>query len=413
MSFYLGPAQPRRHLDTWEDIVAAAGEGVLEESRWVELKQALPVPRQGKSKKDANAELAADLASLSVDGGVFIVGIADDHGRAGEVTGTTLEGARTKISQVAANTISPALVATTTLVDKPDQAGVGLVVVEVPASADAPHMVDGSYWGRSEEGKTRLSDAQVRRLLDQRQAAKAGFADRLLAMASTDPPGLAEQARLYLLLEPATDPVVAIGDALRGSSVRQVAMDALSFEPDVGPSLLSLSYAVPHAEGLAAASLPVERYEGADYHMFVLLADSGAVHLSAPAVHPSGEDDTTGVPGWVVVDHLLETVHSALLLAAHLAHVHTGQQGSWNVGLHATGLQGVKSTHAVRPWLERYASFQTARYTRTLATTPAAMRDSTPALVQQLTAGLLRGLGVEDRYLPYDDVLQLRDRRPS
>lgn len=253
----------------------------------------------------------------------------------------------------------------------------------------------------------------MRRLLDQRQAAKVGFTDRLRAMASTDPPGLAEQARLYLLLEPATDPVVPVGDALRGSSVLQVATEALPFHLETTPSLFSLSHAVPHAEGLAAASLPVERYKGADHHVFVLLADSGAVHLSTPAVHPPGEDDTTGVPGWVVVDHLLETVHSTLLLAAHLAQERTGQQGSWNVGLHATGLQGVKSTHAAHDWLERYTPFQTAQYTRTLVTTPAVMRDSAPALVQQLTAGLLRGLGVEDHYLPYDNILQLRQRRPS
>jgi hypothetical protein len=56
--------------------------GVLDETHWVALKQAVPA-----TSKPVNLELAKDPASLSVDGGVLIIGIADARRAAGDVGG--------------------------------------------------------------------------------------------------------------------------------------------------------------------------------------------------------------------------------------------------------------------------------------------------------------------------------------
>jgi hypothetical protein len=69
--FYLGPNRPRLRAETWDDIVTAADSGILGESHWVELKKDIP---KTAPNGDPNLELAKDLASLSVDGGVLIVG---------------------------------------------------------------------------------------------------------------------------------------------------------------------------------------------------------------------------------------------------------------------------------------------------------------------------------------------------
>lgn len=103
-SFYLGPRKPRFRAESWDDVVAAATAGVLDETHWVELKQAVPA-----ANKPANLELARDMASLSVDGGVLIVGIADARGAAGDVVGTDLAGLQSRIAQVASGRISPPL----------------------------------------------------------------------------------------------------------------------------------------------------------------------------------------------------------------------------------------------------------------------------------------------------------------
>ena len=135
-SFYLGPRKSRLQARSWDDVLTAAATGVLEETHWVELKEAVP-----SSSKPANLELAKDLASLSVDGGVLIVGIADAKGAAGDVVGTELAGLETRIAQVASGRISPPLPVTIDIITKPDEATSGVVLVTVPASEGAPHTV--------------------------------------------------------------------------------------------------------------------------------------------------------------------------------------------------------------------------------------------------------------------------------
>ena len=65
---YLGPTLGVVTFSTWSQLVEAAEGGLLEESGWCELKEM--ATRPGSNKKDANLEMARDLASLSADGRV-------------------------------------------------------------------------------------------------------------------------------------------------------------------------------------------------------------------------------------------------------------------------------------------------------------------------------------------------------
>lgn len=71
-SFYIGPGKPWLQAGSWDDLIAAAQVGNLLETQWCESKLAVPA-----SSTRANDELAKDLASLSVDGGVLLIGIRD------------------------------------------------------------------------------------------------------------------------------------------------------------------------------------------------------------------------------------------------------------------------------------------------------------------------------------------------
>lgn len=62
-AYFMGPQTERWRPSSWEDVVAAASSGVLDETRWVELKEDVPA-----SNAKANLELAKDLASLSAEG---------------------------------------------------------------------------------------------------------------------------------------------------------------------------------------------------------------------------------------------------------------------------------------------------------------------------------------------------------
>lgn len=402
-SFYLGPRLPRLKARSWEEVVNAAGAGVLDETQWVELKQAVPA-----SSKPANLELAKDLASLSVDGGVLVVGISDAGGAAGEVLGVDLAGLETRIGQVATGRISPPLPVTLDAVPHPDQSGIGVLLVTVPASEGAPHMVDGQYWGRGSQGKRVLSDDEVRRLMGDRQSRAASFAQRLRGEpARLDPPTLNPKARLYVLLEPAAEAREPLTDLLAGKHVLQVVTSAVRFNQGWGPSFASLSYAVPHPDGLAAASMPPDDSPGEDQaFFFALLDDDGAVHVSAPAARRYGS--ASDAPDAVSPGQLLQTVHGAVVVAGHLAAEHTGYQGPWRAGVLVTKLRGLLPSQAHSDLgFQRFSSYPAEDYEAVTTTTTLELVEHPPAVVERLTRRLLRGLGVEGRFLPYTDPAEL------
>lgn len=105
--------------------------------------------REIPTTKGSNAELARDLASLAVDGGLLIVGVdEDDLGRAADLVGTELAGLAERVDSIARSRIDPPLVVRThPLLENPDRPGVGCLLVEVPPSARAPPRVQRARRG--------------------------------------------------------------------------------------------------------------------------------------------------------------------------------------------------------------------------------------------------------------------------
>lgn len=211
MLHYLGPSVGNVPLSTWDEVVAAAASGLFEETQWVELKE-----RLGPAGKPVNTELARDLASLSVHGGVLVLGVRD---KTFEVVGCDVEQLTQRISQVASMTVHPPLSPVVyPAIQHPEDEGLHVLVVEVPPSANAPHMVDNAYWGRSSDGKRKLSDPEVRTLMASRGSSDEAFLGRLLGLVEEDP--LAQyvdghptgQGHIYLLAEPCA-PVIGGDEA--------------------------------------------------------------------------------------------------------------------------------------------------------------------------------------------------------
>ena len=78
--------------------------------------------------------------------------------------------------------------------------------------------------------------------------------------------------------------------------------------------------------------------------LLVLLADDGWVHVSAPAVRSYGRD--LSAPDVVLPGQVLETLHSAVAVAGHIASETTGYQGPWRAGVLVTSLRGVVPSQA-------------------------------------------------------------------
>jgi len=152
-----------------EDEISGAIEARdLTETATFHAKAALP-PKGNKSR-----DLAIDVAAMASDGGTLIYGIGEDeHGRPTKLKPIELAGAEERVSQIVRTCISePPAIETYSIPTKADPA-LGYLVVTVPPSPRAPHMVtvggDHRYYGRSATGNVRLTEGEVARLYERRR----------------------------------------------------------------------------------------------------------------------------------------------------------------------------------------------------------------------------------------------------
>jgi hypothetical protein len=197
----LGPDAGRWKPESYADVVEAAAGGLLDESHWVELKREVPPSNAG-----ANTELARDLASLAPDGGVLIVGVKDKPREADAVVGVELAKLADRVDAVARNAVQPPLAVRSRELHDPDRPGYGCLLVQVPASPQAPHMVDRHYWGRGDRGKDKLRDDQVRAMFESRSLGHIDLIEAMRVLAAEDPldADVRRNGHLYVVAHPVT-----------------------------------------------------------------------------------------------------------------------------------------------------------------------------------------------------------------
>jgi hypothetical protein len=118
---------------------------------------------KGTSKAKAHDSLARNMASFGIRGGHLVYGVQEDKEQhLFQPVETDLpEHIESTIVDVARTRIRPSLDVIPHVLSRPDQRNRGFLVIEIPESPNAPHMVNGTYYGRSEAGKVVLTDAEV------------------------------------------------------------------------------------------------------------------------------------------------------------------------------------------------------------------------------------------------------------
>jgi hypothetical protein len=148
-----------------EEIEKAINSGSLEETAIFDAKQALP---------SKNIEIAKDIAAMSNDGGVIIYGIGEDeNNQLRNLAPFNLDGQPERIASIIQTSIAePPQFHIYTITTKNDVAK-GYIIVVVPPSERAPHMVivnsDNRYYGRNAKGNILLTEAEVSRLYERRK----------------------------------------------------------------------------------------------------------------------------------------------------------------------------------------------------------------------------------------------------
>lgn len=243
---------------TAEELEAAVESGAVVETAYLDFK-AYPQRTDGTRKG-----LAKDIAAMSIDGGVIIVGVAepDQTGGRHRLEPQATAGWREWVSQIGLNAVQPAVRVTTKVLERPD--GLGYVVAVISASAQAPHMAEKRYWGRADTTNTPLSDAQVRRLWERNLDRRHDALDRLREEVDREPASveMRTSARLFVVAQPVSADPRLLLDATDERDVRSwvnwlVTQPLLRKQPGYSPGIHSTSQLSRRAHGAARSTYEV------------------------------------------------------------------------------------------------------------------------------------------------------------
>jgi hypothetical protein len=352
---------------TEADIASMIADGTLQEGHYFDAKREIgDTPSNRK-------ETTRDLASFSIDGGTLVVGIDEDR-----TTGTfrlhpvPLTGQPERLEQVARSLADPPLDVRTAVIPTAADPATGFLVVHIPVSPLAPHMVDGRYWGRNDRTKYALSDADVQRLVERRQG-WASSADRwLIEEIGRDPLPDGERPHLFVVAQPVAAGSEALVSLLAHegceSGLRAFRLQAMTASIGEATAAIAASRGLPgggwhpdldkannldrrpHGMALTVYQLRDGRQYspsrlGDDEHTLIDIEfreDAGLRLYCARAGDIWGHDRYPE-PIRVAMDVIIAgLVRRSLALAVAIA-ASIDYYGPWDLGAAVTGLNGVRS----------------------------------------------------------------------
>jgi hypothetical protein len=376
---------------TEEGLRAAAREGNLKETHSVELKRELP------SGDGANKELAADLASLAIDGGLLFIGIDESTGPG--LSPIPLQGLAERIEQVALSRIDEPLHVTTLPITCANDPATGYLVVRVPASPRAPHMAGHRYWGRGDKTKFQLSDGEVERLMLQRERWAATANDLLRDWITNDPLATKTHTNGHLFVVASPVPqregmlLPLFGDEwqrVMQRLVSQTSHSAGQFVPDLPSALYNFSRT---PEGWSGYSYAVygERREGdapkdrEDSAMFLEVCEDGGLRLWC------GRATFVVNERLFLLDSLVLGLTGRMISLAHLVGSAIGFLGSWDFGVGVTGLENARLF--VRHGFNMGPVYTQPSYTATTRASTVEIEAGAGPILKRLLRRLMRAVG--------------------
>lgn len=409
--------QQRWQPQNEQDIQRVIDEGLLRETHYLDVKRELG------SSEGERKNLARHLASLAIDGGGLLLGVEElKQERSWRLAPQPLDGLAERLEQIGTHLVDPPLFVRCLDVPGPD-AATGDLFVEVPASSQAPHMVDGVYYGRGDRTRHRLSDAGVVRYHARRESLDA-LAERLLdEEAARDPQpvvSLRQCGRLYGVAQPLTaSRQVALGlTSAPEQTLRRLVDDAegsipQSMKAEPGPNMLS--YFSRRAQGVALSDHSLTgpgrtlwpSRDGAEPDeermLDVEFRQDGGLRLLAGRLTAlwgvKSHDDSS--PYYAILDAIAVGYSLRLVQWAVASSRLSGYRGAWAFGVHGTGMRGLSSYVHVEergfgrvkghPFdAETYREATTARHTE--------MVERPYAVAERLVGRLTRALGTSHRW---------------
>lgn len=391
---------------TEDELRSTIDAGGLEETHFFEVKELVPATSAGRK------ELARDLAQFSIDGGVLLIGAAEVDGQPGwSLAPTPLQGLSERIDQIARSTIDPPLTIRISQFRATADDGTGYVVVEVPASPVAPHMVDGKYYGRGDKTRHQLSDSEVERLHAARRTLH-DEAGRLLDEEITRDPYPAElrqEGHLYLVAQPlhaAPDlahDLIDNGDVHRllqfsGEQLVERSLREWAPNPAYASNFSRRADGVAHSSYELAGARQVTDAETAAQResnsVDLELRDDGGLRIFVGRATYVQRGDL------MIMDGLMLAYATRIVECARSVAYQTGYYGRWLLGVACDGLAGGRSAAEGGFYSDRPA-YSANTYRQTTTAEYFELDQQPGAIVNRLVGKLLRGLGTSVHYTPH------------
>lgn len=396
---------------TEAELQAALDHGLLQEGHSLDLKERLDTgPKAAKS-------LAIDLAAFAVDGGCLYVGVRQHEKTATgplSLAPIDLRGQADRVGQVArGGLIDEPLDVRCREIPCERGGGDGYLVIIIPPSPAAPHMVDGRYRGRGDAVNIVLSDAEVRRIHERQHATMVGAEALLRAELGRDPTPAAQRqnAHLFLLAHPATARPDQLVEAIqRAQRPPRAWLDAELLAPlrrlPAPPAEPSLGSAIQHSRRAGGwAYHPHEIDQGRIVHpeareaylLDLEIGEDGSLRLFCARATDTPRDGSKLAFEGLIAGLTAQVVAGAGIIAAK-----THYFGRWSFGLAITNLRGATSAaaRADSRWIDHPTRFSEDGYLRVTQASAERLTVDAAAVVAELFEPLNRALGEQFEFGP-------------
>ncbi|WP_415395009.1 helix-turn-helix domain-containing protein [Rhodococcus globerulus] len=407
------PPDPFWSPRTESELQSALTNGLLEETHHLDLKRELAPRASG------NKSLAKDLAAFAIDGGMILVGVDEgaDSAQPPTLTPQPVEGLSERVEQVALMGVTEPLRVQTTVIPSSEPSK-GYLVIRIPPSPRAPHMVDGRYYGRGDKTNVILSNEEVLRyhrlLMHDRSDLRAEARTMLDEINSTSP-------TLALIAEPlGLRDDLLVGLAAASDWENRVSELLIAAEQDAKgptyPPYIRRAGFQRRAEGVAVTSgMPngTRQFEGDGHAAEFVFHESGRLTLMSErtAFLFSLQVQPPRPERKVIFEELIADKAEILVRVTTEVARMAGHQASWRFAIMVRGLKGGASY-----LLENdFASFSdgseytTDIYARETEATLLEIANDPNSVVKELTMPLLRSLGVHN----HSKLAWLRAAPPS
>lgn len=383
---------------TEDEIVAAVRSGSLEETTIFDAKRELP-------DNKSNVDIAKDVASMANDGGVLLYGVGEDeHKRPTVLNPIFLAGQAERINNIARTSIAepPAIsISTIPTVDDPSK---GYIIVVIPPSERAPHMVDHRYYGRTAKGNTPLNEGEVARLYERRQRWEIDCEKLLDEEIQRAPfPPHREFAYLHIIAQPVFRTESLLERAVSSNQAIQELLSELVVQVG-GNNLLPRSsqldfFAPPQwirrAEGFLGK---LTGFDVQPEHTLNLQIDvDGTCHLFCGRAAQRGAGDTFGFNEYIVAANTAQFLALLGILYAKTSYV-----GLVDIGVALTGLKGSKLTWSTdAPGFMPFTPYDRDEYRRTMRVSALTLKDDPIDVARRLLMPLFNAIsqGQSDPFL--------------